>query len=168
MKKIIILLGLCLVCLALSGCGDMATGLDYLVTGNTSSQQSSGSDYRSIAYQDAQDAGIPANLYVRQINQESGFNPGSVSSAGAIGIAQIIPSTAASWNVDPWDPVASLKVAADHMHWYYVHYGYSYSKALSCYNAGCGSLESAEARCGYGWQTCVPSETQRYISAIMG
>src|SRR6266478_3290152 len=71
----------------------------------------SGSDYRSMAYNDAVNAGIPAQLFVNQINQESGFNPSIVSSEGAIGVAQIMPDTAKSWGVDPWNPVDSLRVA---------------------------------------------------------
>lgn len=165
-RKLVILFGLCLL---LSSCGDMQTGVSYLMTGNTSDSSSSGAtDYRSMARQDAINAGISADIYERQINQESGFNPNAVSSAGAIGIAQIMKSTADSWNVDPWNPVASLSVAAQHMAWYYSHYGNDYAKALACYNAGCGLLESAETRCGWNWKTCVPLETQGYISAIMG
>jgi len=169
LKKIIAFLGLCIGCFALCGCGDLGTGVNYLMTGNTGSQQSSsGSDYRSMAYQDATNAGIPSDLYVKQINEESGFDPSAVSSAGAVGIAQIIPSTAQSWGVDPTDPVASLKVAADHMHWYYAHYGYDYAKALGCYNAGCGSVDSAVSYYGSSWRDHVPAETQHYIAAIMG
>jgi soluble lytic murein transglycosylase-like protein len=129
--------------------------------------QSSGSDYRSMAYQDAVDAGIDPNLYVRQINQESGFDPNVVSSAGAIGIAQITQATADDWQVNPWDPVASLRVAAQHMAWYYQHYGNDYAKALSCYNAGCGRLEWAISNCS-NWLNCMPSETRSYIISIIG
>ena len=125
-------------------------------------------DYRCMARQDATNHGISADLYERQINQESGFNPRAVSPMGAIGIAQIMPSTAAGWHVDPWDPVASLSVAADHMHWYYQHYGYDYSKALSAYNAGTASTDSAIARYGANWRVGLPAETQYYILAIVG
>ena len=45
------------------------------------------SEYVAIARQDAIDAGIPPDYFVRQINQESGFNPNAVSPAGAVGIA---------------------------------------------------------------------------------
>lgn len=133
--------------------------------GSTSGSQS-GTDYRSMAYQDAIDAGIPANYFVAQINQESGFNPNAVSYAGAIGIAQIMKDTAKSWNVDPWDPIASLRVASQHMAWYQNTYG-SYEKALACYNAGCSSLVYAESNCtDFYW--CLPAQTRRYITNITG
>lgn len=142
---------------------DATTGADSYLSG---SQPSSSSDYRSTAYQDAIDAGIPADLFVKQINMESGFNPYAVSPAGAIGIAQIMPSTAAGWHVDPRDPSASLKAAANAMAWYQNTYG-SYDKALACYNAGCSALIKAENGCiDFYW--CLPSETRNYITNITG
>jgi soluble lytic murein transglycosylase-like protein len=139
----------------------LQTGIHYLQTGETHL------DYHQLARQDAQDHGISADLFERQINQESGFNPNAVSPAGAIGIAQIEPDTAKGWNVDPWNPVQSLSVAADHMSWYQSHYG-SFDKALACYNAGTDALEKSMAQYGSNWRIGLPAETQRYISAIMG
>lgn len=110
-------------------------------------------DYYQIARQDAARAGIDPNLFERQINQESGFNPNAISQAGAIGIAQIMPSTAGGWKVNPHDPVASLSAAAKAMAWYVNHYG-NYDKALACYNAGCGALDIALAQCGTSWRLC--------------
>jgi len=65
-------------------------------------------DYRAIAKQKAEKYGLLPDVFLRQIQQESGFNPGAVSEAGALGIAQIMPSTARGWGVNPRDPVASL------------------------------------------------------------
>ncbi|HEX3642844.1 MAG TPA: lytic transglycosylase domain-containing protein [Ktedonobacteraceae bacterium] len=120
-----------------------------------------------MARQDAIDNGIDPALYERQINQESGFNPNAVSSAGAIGIAQIMPSTASSWHVDPWNAADSLRVAADHMHWYYQHYGYDYAKALAAYNCGPNCVGGALAGCSSFWRRCIPAETKNYIENIM-
>ena len=139
----------------------LQTGIHYLQTGQTQV------DYHQLARQDAQDQGISADLFERQINQESGFNPSVVSPMGAIGIAQIMPSTASGWHVDPHDPVASLSAAAKAMAWYQGHYG-SFAKALACYNAGTAALESAMARYGANWRIGLPLETRNYITAIMG
>jgi soluble lytic murein transglycosylase-like protein len=125
-------------------------------------------NYHQLAREDAQHFGISADLFERQINQESGFNPKAVSPAGAIGIAQIMPATAQSWGVDPYNPVQSLSVAADHMSWYVNHYGGDYAKALAAYNAGTSTLDAAIARYGSHWRVGVPAETNRYITAIMG
>ena len=123
--------------------------------------------YHQIARQDAVNAGIDPDIFERQINQESGFNPDAVSSVGAIGIAQIMPGTASAWNVDPHDPIASLQAAANAMVRYYNAY-HSYPMALAAYNAGTGALNTAIANCGLNWETCVPIETQGYIASIMG
>lgn len=144
----------------------------FLVSGcrDFSSVQTTGScgyqDYRCMARADAVSAGIDPDLFERQINQESGFSLYSLSSKGAIGIAQITPDTAAGWNVDPHDPVASLKAAADHMAWYYQNYGYDYGKALACYNAGCSTLVWAEQNCR-NYYYCLPAETRNYITKII-
>src|SRR5439155_27143456 len=77
-------------------------------TGTTLTRQ----QFVTLARQDASNAGISPDIFVRQINQESGFNPSAVSPAGAIGIAQFEPSTAAALGINPWDPVQSLQGAA--------------------------------------------------------
>jgi soluble lytic murein transglycosylase-like protein len=127
-----------------------------------------GGDYRTIAYNAAIAAGISADLFVKQINQESGFNPNAVSSVGAIGISQIMPTTAQGWNVDPHDPVASLQAAAQHMAGYYKSHGNDYAKALSCYNYGPTGTANAIAKWGYDWKQHIPLETINYINVIMG
>jgi soluble lytic murein transglycosylase-like protein len=148
----------------LKGCFFLLALAFLLVACEPTSEQPT--DYRSLAQQDAVQAGIPADYFVAQINQESGFNPSALSPAGAEGIAQIMPSTAQAWNVNPWDPDASLSVASQHMAWYQNTYG-SYEKALSCYNAGCDALVWAEHHCEvFYW--CLPSETRHYITAITG
>jgi len=72
-------------------------------------------DYRSLAYQTAQKYGINPDLFVRQIQAESAFNPAAVSSAGAIGLGQLMPATAKELGVDPTDPAQNLEGAARYM-----------------------------------------------------
>lgn len=114
-------------------------------------------NYRSIARQAAQRYGLDPNIFERQINQESGFNPNAVSPAGAIGIAQIMPGTARSWGVNPRDPVAALDAAARNMANYVKQFG-SYRNALIAYNAGPGAVGRKD----------LPAETQHYVSIILG
>lgn len=103
--------------------------------------------------------GIDPDIFVRQITQESGWNPRAGSPAGAQGIAQIIPR----WHpgVDVWDPYASLDYAARLMASHLKNYGGDYALALAAYNAGPGAV--AEYR-------GVPpfEETQHYIRTILG
>src|SRR5260370_5706075 len=67
------------------------------------------SQYVAIAQQDAIAVGIPPDYFARQIEQESGFNPNSVSPAGAVGIAQFLPGTAAGLGSNPSDPIHTLR-----------------------------------------------------------
>ena len=133
----------------------------------TGANQVAGNSYRDVAWNDAIAAGIPAQLFVNQINEESGFNPTVQSPSGAVGIAQLMPSTAAEWGVNPYDADASLRVASQHMATFYHTYGDNYAKALAAYNAGPGGLQNALS-CGSSWESCLPAETQNYIHAVMG
>ncbi|WP_297162431.1 lytic transglycosylase domain-containing protein [Thermogemmatispora sp.] len=126
------------------------------------------SPYVAIAQQAALDAGISPVYFVRQINVESGFNPYAVSPAGAVGIAQFLPSTAAGLGIDPWNPVEALRGAARLMASYARSYGGDYAKALAAYNAGSGNLQNALNACGSAWLSCMPAETQNYVYRIMG
>lgn len=124
--------------------------------------------YQDIAWQAAKHYGLNPDLFVRQINQESGFNPQAVSPAGAEGIAQFMPATAASMGVNPWDPTSALYGAARLMarlkHEFPGHYG----QALGAYNAGAGAVREAIRVGGGRWYFYLPAETRHYISAIMG
>jgi hypothetical protein len=144
-------------------------GFSAIVTPKNAQTQVPNSQYVSLAEQDATAAGIDPQTFVRQINQESGFNPKAKSPAGALGIAQFEPGTAAGLGIDPWDPVASLRAAAQLMASYIRSYGGDVAMALAAYNGGTATLQSALDRCGVaGWQTCLPAETQKYIRAILG
>jgi len=124
--------------------------------------------YVAIARQDAINAGIPPDYFVRQIYAESGFDPNAVSPAAAVGIAQFEPSTAAGLGINPYDPVQALSGAARLMASYAIQYNGDYAKALAAYNAGGGSVDNAVASCGAGWLRCEPAETQNYVFKIMG
>jgi soluble lytic murein transglycosylase-like protein len=126
------------------------------------------SAYVAMAQQDAINAGISPDYFTRQINMESGFNPNAYSPAGAEGIAQFMPSTAAGLGLNPWDPVASLKAAARLMANYSKNYGGNYAMALAAYNGGSGTVQYAVNTCGSNWMNCLPGETRNYIRVIMG
>ena len=117
-------------------------------------------NYRKLARRYAKRHGINPDYFERQIDAESGFNPGARSPAGATGIAQIMPGTARGWGVNPNDPAASLNAAAKNMRRYLNSYGGDWNKALAAYNAGPGAVQK------YGG---VPPyrETKNYISKIL-
>lgn len=144
-------------------------GFSAIVTSKSGSTSAAlpQSQYVAVAQADASAAGIAPTLFARQINVESGFNPKAYSPAGAEGIAQFEPGTAAGLGIDPWDPLQSLQAAANLMASYNRTYG-DYGKALAAYNGGTATVQSAEKNCGVQWFGCLPSETQNYINTIMG
>ncbi len=123
-------------------------------------------DYRTMAWNDALNAGIPPQLFVNQIQWESGFNPNARGGSGEIGIAQFMPQTARGLSINAYDPVDSLRGAAGLMGRYYARYGYTYDKALAAYNAGSGTVDNAVLY--WNWKAHIPASTVRYIHAIMG
>jgi soluble lytic murein transglycosylase-like protein len=72
--------------------------------------------------------------------QESGFDPSSVSSAGAEGIMQIMPGTASEIGVDPFDPTEAIYGAAEILASNLRRFS-SVALALAAYNAGVGAVE---------------------------
>jgi soluble lytic murein transglycosylase-like protein len=122
-----------------------------------------------MAYQDAINAGINPDYFVRQIDEESSFDPNARGGSGEIGIAQFMPSTASGLGINAYDPVDSLKGAANLMGRYYVNYGYNYSKALAAYNAGSGTLAISVNYCGDNWFYCstMPASTRTYINKVV-
>ncbi len=126
------------------------------------------SQYVAIARQDAIANGINPDYFVRQIQVESGFNPNAYSPAGAVGIAQFLPSTAAGLGINPYDPISALAGAALYMANYAKQYNGNYAMALAAYNAGAGNVQYAVAAGGANWMNFLPAETQNYIHNIMG
>jgi len=109
----------------------------------------------------AQRYNVSATLLAAQIQQESGFNPFAVSPAGARGIAQFMPGTAASYGLhDAFDPEASIDAQGRLMRDLLRQFG-SVALALAAYNAGPQRVSA----CG-----CVPPipETTAYVAAILG
>lgn len=116
-------------------------------------------NYRAIAYAAARAYGIDPNIFLRQINQESGFNPRAESSAGAEGIAQFMPSTARGMGINPMDPKQALFAAAKMDAGNLRKYG-SYAQMLSAYNSGKANAYLDPSFAG--------GQTTRYVQAILG
>jgi soluble lytic murein transglycosylase-like protein len=116
--------------------------------------------YREPLQRAAARSSVPAGLLAAQLMAESGFDPDARSPAGALGIAQFMPATAAAYGLrDPFDPLAAIAAQARLMSDLLARFG-SVPLALAAYNAGPGAVEA----CG-----CVPSypETQAYVARIL-
>ncbi|MEE4119979.1 MAG: lytic transglycosylase domain-containing protein [Paracoccaceae bacterium] len=104
--------------------------------------------------------GIPEDLFLRLVQQESGWNPSAISSKGAVGLAQLMPATARQLRVDPRDPDQNLDGGARYLRMMYDRFG-SWRLALAAYNAGPGAVERHGG---------IPPfrETRGYVRAILG
>jgi soluble lytic murein transglycosylase-like protein len=104
---------------------------------------------------------VGAAVLAAQLYAESNFNPFASSPAGAQGIAQFMPGTAASYGLsNPFDPQAAIDAQAHLMHDLLRQFA-SVPLALAAYNAGPAPV----AACG-----CIPDypETQAYVAKILG
>jgi hypothetical protein len=104
---------------------------------------------------------VSAALLAAQLLAESNFDPYAVSPAGAQGIAQFIPSTAAAYGLsNPFDAEAAIDAQAHLMSDLLRRFGGSPQLALAAYNAGPGAVEGCD---------CVPPfpETQAYVTRIL-
>ena len=92
--------------------------------------------------------------------QESRWRTGAVSSAGARGLAQLMPGTARQMGVNPDDPHANLEGGARYLRMQLDAFGGDIEKALAAYNAGPGRVQAAGG---------IPRirETQNYVASIM-
>lgn len=103
--------------------------------------------------------GIPANVYIGLIRQESSFNQHARSPVGAIGYAQLMPGTARGLGVNPNNPHQNLIGGAKYLRQQLDKFG-DIRKALAAYNAGPGAVSK------YGG---IPpyAETQNYVKQVM-
>lgn len=116
--------------------------------------------YLEVAKELARKHGIPEDLFLRLVQQESGWNPGAVSHKGATGLAQLMPGTAKKLGVDIDDPAQNLEGGARYLKMMHEKFG-DWKLALAAYNAGPGAVEQ------YGG---IPpyAETEAYVKAILG
>jgi soluble lytic murein transglycosylase-like protein len=105
--------------------------------------------------------GLDPALLKGLIRQESNFDPAARSGAGAQGLTQLMPGTAAALGVDPTDPAQAIEGGARYLKQQLDRFGNDPAKALAAYNAGPGAV----AR--YGG---VPpyAETQGYVQKVLG
>ena len=92
-------------------------------------------EYLEVAKAAARKHGVPEDLFLRLVQQESGWNVLAVSTKGATGLAQLMPGTADLMGVDINDPKQNLEGGAKYLRKMYDRFG-SWKLALAAYNAG--------------------------------
>ena len=98
--------------------------------------------------------GVPPSLALAVANQESGFNQSAVSSAGAVGVMQLMPGTASDLGVNPADLTGNLQGGLQYLSQMYQKFG-NWFDALVAYNAGPGKVSSP------------PASSSAYASSIL-
>ncbi|MDB5096895.1 MAG: lytic transglycosylase [Cyanobacteria bacterium RYN_339] len=158
------------------------------VTGDQAAREAA---VRPIVQREAAARGLPVDLVMAVIAQESAFDPKAVSPTGAQGLMQLMPGTVADINLrapngvhvgDPFDPAQNVLGGAWYLAWVHqqvplasVAAGDDWKFALGGYNGGIGRVQGAitQTRQGAGRVTwddvapLLPAETQRYVPQVL-
>jgi soluble lytic murein transglycosylase-like protein len=114
-----------------------------------------------IVLADAHDSGLSPALIDAMIDVESHGDPAAISRAGAQGLMQLMPDTAATYGVlNPFDPYENVSGGCRYMHDLLHRYHRNVSLALAAYNAGPGAVDGARG---------VPAfpETRAYVARVV-
>ena len=79
--------------------------------------------FLGMARSAARKHGVPEDLFLRLVQQESGWNASARSNKGALGLAQLMPQTARALGVNPLDPVQNLEGGAKYLRRQYETFG---------------------------------------------
>jgi len=127
-----------------------------------------GAEYLQFFAESGKKWGVDPRLLWAMAKQESiNFTPGVVSGrikspAGAIGIAQFMPATAARYNIDPRDPRQSIGGMGHYMHDLIGMFRGDEDKAIASYNWGEGRV----LKYGENWREHLPNETRTYLNRV--
>jgi soluble lytic murein transglycosylase-like protein len=131
-----------------------------IVTANFSAAGSTPADIDSAIEQAAARHNVDPNLVRAVVKVESNFNPNAVSRKGAMGLMQLMPSTARQLKVkNPFDPEQNVDAGVRHLKELLDSYGGDVKLTLAAYNAGAGAVARSSGVPHY-------AETQNYVRRI--
>jgi soluble lytic murein transglycosylase-like protein len=137
----------------------LAPAAPAAATGGTSALPA-GTPYGAEITAAAERNGLDPALLAGLIKQESGFKPDARSGAGAQGLTQLMPGTAAGLGVtDPLDPAQAIEGGAKYLKQQLDRFGGDTARALAAYNAGPGAVQRFGGVPPY-------AETQNYVRAV--
>ncbi len=107
--------------------------------------------------------GLPPELVHSVVAAESGYHAAAVSKKGAIGLMQLMPSTARDYGADPTDPKQNVEAGTQYLRdllLKYQHDEHQVSRALAAYNAGPGAVDRYHGVPPY-------RETRAYVARVI-
>lgn len=126
-------------------------------------QRSASDQFCHALREAAESSGIPVPFFARLLWQESRFRSNEVSHAGAQGVAQFMPDTAAEVGLDdPFDPMKALPASAKLLRKLRDDFG-NLGLAAAAYNAGAGRIQKWLSK-----ESTLPRETRDYVRIITG
>jgi soluble lytic murein transglycosylase-like protein len=135
------------------------TSVGLTASSTSTSSLAASTPYADLFQQAGVKYGIDPTVLAGVAYVESRFQTGVVSSAGAVGMMQFMPSTAASLGVDPTDPASAIDGAARYLRTQIDRFG-SLEMALAAYNVGPGAMAAAGS-------VQPGSQAERYVTAVM-
>jgi cell wall-associated NlpC family hydrolase len=141
--------------------GSLPTAAASAFAGMSAPARSAGAEaaFAPLFQSAGQRHGVSPALLTAVARAESGFDPAAKSPAGAQGLMQFMPATAAGLGVDPWKPSEAVDGAARLLKSHLQRFG-STELALAAYNAGPGAVTKHGGIPPY-------KETQNYVRKIM-
>lgn len=118
---------------------------------------------RELITRAAHEAGLPPEIVHSVARAESAYRVDAVSAKGAIGLMQLMPSTAAELNANPYDPAENAGAGARYLRDLLLKYEndpHQVSKAIAAYNAGAAAVDKYKGIPPY-------RETVEYVRRVL-
>ena len=115
-------------------------------------------DIKAKVTKAAKDTKLDPKLFHAVVSTESNYNPMAISQAGAVGLTQLMPKTAAGMGVNPANVDENLKGGGQYLQSLIKKYDGNVAKALAAYNAGPGRVDKGGP---------LPQETQDYVAKVL-
>lgn len=125
--------------------------------------------YVDIIEDASQAYGIPVNVIMGVIKAESDYNPNCVSSAGAMGLIQIMPENAKEYGVtDPFDPRQNIFCGVDEIARHLKTYNGDLKLALAAYNTGPGNIAKRNVTSSASAEyLTIPQSVRDYVDRVL-